>query len=435
MNDHRRFYFHRNRKSRSLLDQKPRFHSGKNKKRGALLCAVFTIIFSGALILQGTNASAEELTNDYIKERQEQIEQAQQEKAEISSKISDVESIKEKLEADKDDLETYVQNLDQELSDIQANIDELSNKIDEKEEEIAQTEEELEEAEAQQQQQYEDMKSRIGYIYEKGDVNYLEILASAGSFSDLMNKAAYVDALSSYDHQKLEEYKQQVELVRTTKEALEEEKDTLDTAKQAQEEEQASKEALQQEREAQVAQLEDQIGDQQETLEQYQAAAAAQDSTISALEQQVAAEKQRLSEQQKAEQKTYSGGQFVWPAPSYTYISSEFGYRVHPIYGYTRFHSGLDMAAPSGSPILAAADGTVVGASYNSSMGNYVMIDHGNGLYTIYMHASALYVTVGQSVSAGEQIAAVGSTGASTGPHLHFSVRLNGQYVDPRNYL
>ena len=435
MNDHGRSYFHRDPKSRSLLDHKPWFHSCKNKKRGALLCAVFTIVFSGAMILQGTNARAEELTNDYIKQRQEQIKQAQEEKEEISSKISDAESVKQKLESDKSDLETYVQDLDKELSDIQSKIEELSDKIDEKEKEITQTEEELEKAQAQQDQQYEDMKSRIGYIYEKGNVNYLDILASAGSFSDLMNKAAYVDALSSYDHQKLEEFKQQVDLVRTTKEALEQEKDTLDTAKDAQEKEQASKEALQKEREAQVAQLEDQIGDQQQTLEQYQAAAAAQDSTISALEQQVAAEKQRLSEQQKAEQKTYSGGAFVWPAPSYTYISSEFGYRVHPIYGYTRFHSGLDMAAPAGSPILAAADGTVVGASYNSSMGNYVMIDHGGGLYTIYMHASALYVSVGQSVSAGDQIAAVGSTGASTGPHLHFSVRLNGQYVDPRNYL
>ena len=93
------------------------------------------------------------------------------------------------------------------------------------------------------------------------------------------------------------------------------------------------------------------------------------------------------------------------------------------------------MAAPSGSSILAAADGTVVAATYNATMGNYVMIDHGNGLYTIYMHASALYVSSGQSVSAGSTIAAVGSTGRSTGAHLHFSVRQNGSYVSPWNYL
>ena len=147
----------------------------------------------------------------------------------------------------------------------------------------------------------------------------------------------------------------------------------------------------------------------------------------------MAADKQTLAAQQQ--QKQYSGGAFTWPCPSYTYISSDFGYRIHPISGVEKFHSGIDMAAPYGSAILAAADGTVVSAGYSSSMGNYVMINHGGGLYTIYMHASALYVSSGQSVSAGEQIAAVGSTGNSTGPHLHFSVRLSGSYVSPWNYL
>lgn len=100
-----------------------------------------------------------------------------------------------------------------------------------------------------------------------------------------------------------------------------------------------------------------------------------------------------------------------------------------------QFHNGVDMAAPNGSPILAAYSGTVVAAAYNGSMGNYIMIDHGDDLYTIYMHASALYVSKGAQVSRGDQIGAVGSTGRSTGPHLHFSVRLNGSYVSPWNYI
>ena len=108
---------------------------------------------------------------------------------------------------------------------------------------------------------------------------------------------------------------------------------------------------------------------------------------------------------------------------------------MHPTLKVEKFHNGLDMAAPGGSPILAAYNGKVVAADYSSSMGNYIMIDHGGGLYTIYMHASALYVSKGKEVSKGEKIAAVGSTGRSTGNHLHFGVRLNGQYVNPRNYL
>ena len=150
------------------------------------------------------------------------------------------------------------------------------------------------------------------------------------------------------------------------------------------------------------------------------------------MEQAVAEEKKKLAE---ANRRRYDGGVFKWPAPSYTRISDDYGARIHPILKTQQFHNGVDMAAPSGSPILAAYDGEVIAATYNGSMGNYVMIDHGDNLYTIYMHASALYVSKGQTVARGEKIAAVGSTGRSTGPHLHFSVRLNGSYVSPWNYL
>ena len=146
----------------------------------------------------------------------------------------------------------------------------------------------------------------------------------------------------------------------------------------------------------------------------------------------MAEEKAKLAAEQG---RRYDGGIFTWPAPSYTRISDDYGTRIHPILGVQQFHNGIDMAAPGGSPILAAYDGTVVAAAYSNSMGNYIMIDHGDSLYTIYMHASALYVSKGQEVSKGQKIAAVGSTGRSTGNHLHFSVRKNGSYVSPWSYL
>lgn len=123
------------------------------------------------------------------------------------------------------------------------------------------------------------------------------------------------------------------------------------------------------------------------------------------------------------------------PCPSSYGITSPFGYRNAPTQGASSYHQGVDFGASTGSPIVAAASGTVTVATYSESAGNYVTISHGNGLYTVYMHASALYVKAGQKVSAGEQIAAVGSTGYSTGPHLHFGVMQNGTYVDPMNYL
>ena len=155
---------------------------------------------------------------------------------------------------------------------------------------------------------------------------------------------------------------------------------------------------------------------------------------IKAMEDLVAAQKAELAKENKAA-RTYDGGMFAWPAPSYTRISDDYGNRMHPTLHVQQFHNGIDLASPGGSPILAAYDGTVVSAAYSSTMGNYVMLDHGDNLYTIYMHASALYVSKGENVVKGQKIAAVGSTGRSTGNHLHFSVRLNGSYVSPWNYL
>ena len=132
---------------------------------------------------------------------------------------------------------------------------------------------------------------------------------------------------------------------------------------------------------------------------------------------------------------SYSGEKLTWPCPSYTRISSEFGWRIHPTLGVNKFHNGVDMAAPKGTNILAAYSGEVVDATYNSSMGNYVLLNHGNGFYTIYMHASKLCVSPGDIVVEGEKIAEVGSTGRSTGPHLHFGVRKDGEYVNPMDYL
>ena len=116
-------------------------------------------------------------------------------------------------------------------------------------------------------------------------------------------------------------------------------------------------------------------------------------------------------------------------------VSDDYGMRIHPTLGVEQFHNGVDFASPKGTAIYAAYDGTVVAAAYSATMGNYVMIDHGSGLYTIYMHASALYVEKDEIVVRGEKIAAVGSTGRSTGNHLHFSVRLNGSYTSPWNYI
>ena len=276
------------------------------------------------------------------------------------------------------------------------------------------------------------MKKRIKFMYEKGQVMYVELLFGASNFADMLNKAEYIEQLSAYDRQKLEEYIANEQLIQLTKEALEEEKETLEEAKAEVETEEANMQDLLNDKNTELANVNSDIKNKEAAIAEYEAQIAEENETIAALEKAVEADKAALEAQNR---RTYDGGMFAWPCPSYTRISDDYGMRMHPTLGINKMHNGIDLAAPSGSDILAAYDGTVVAASYSSTMGNYIMIDHGSGLYTIYMHASKLYVSTGTSVTKGQTIAAVGTTGRSTGNHLHFGVRLNGAYVSPWNYL
>ena len=394
-----------------------------------LLCLLMVTGIAGTY---ETSAYASELTNESIKKKEEEISKAKEEKKALQSGLTNVKELKKQLETSKANLTNYVAELDANLVTIQAKIDELKTLITEKEEQITQKTKELEEALAVQQAQYEAMKSRIKFMYEKGDMLYMELVFSAESFGEMLNKADYIEMLSSYDRKMLDEYVAYAEYVALCKESLEEEKTVLDEAKATVEEEEASLTALISVKEQEIYNVSSDIKNKEQAIKEYEADIAAQDETIKALEAAVAEERRRLAAEQG---RKYDGGVFAWPAPSYTRISDDYGTRTHPILGIQQFHNGVDMAAPGGSPILAAYDGKVVAADYNSSMGNYIMIDHGDGLYTIYMHASALYVSKGTEVTKGQKIAAVGSTGRSTGNHLHFSVRLNGSYVNPWQYL
>ena len=394
---------------------------------------VVCILLSAAIVFAFTSSEpAYAVTNESIRQKEAEIAQAKEEVKSLKSNLTDVEALKAELEKSKNDLTAYVTKLDNELSDIQEKIAQYNTLISEKEQQIAETTEDLNLAIKQQEDQYEAMKKRIKFMYERGDTFYMEMLFSSSSLSDLVNKADYIEALSRYDRDKLEEYVQIKEMVQLCKEELEAEKEVLDEAKLAVEAEEANVSALIKEKEAQIYSVSSDISSKEEAIREYEAMIAQENEEIAALEKAVAEEKARLEAENA---RIYNGGMFTWPCPSYTRISDEYGNRMHPILGVQQFHNGLDMAAPGGSAILAAYDGDVVAAAYSSSMGNYIMIDHGSGLYTIYMHCSALYVSTGQAVTKGQNIAAVGSTGRSTGNHLHFSVRLNGNYVSPWNYL
>ena len=278
------------------------------------------------------------------------------------------------------------------------------------------------------------MASHIKFIYENGSSYYLTMLLNAESIGDLLNKSEYVNALASYDRERLENFVLTRQMVELLKAELEVDKQYLEEAKAAVEIEQNNLETLITQKSNEITSYENNIANKEQAIKEYEAEQAAQDELIAATEAAIAEEKKKIIANSGIVLK-YDGGVFKFPLASYTRISDDYGYRIHPILGVQQFHNGVDFAAPKGTAIYAAYDGVVVAATYSSTMGNYVMIDHGDGLFTIYMHASALYVSKGDIVVRGETIAAVGSTGRSTGNHLHFSVRQNGEYVSPWNFL
>lgn len=405
-----------------------------SKRRKTAIIAAISLAAALLFSENNTPVSRAEITSDSIEEKQQQISQAENEKKQLQSNLTDIKKLKEELEKSKDNLQAYVVQLDGNLASVESKITELTTQIESREKDIETTTAELNAAVETEKTQYEAMKIRIQCMYESGDSYFLEILLGADSFADMLNRAEYFEQVNAYDRKMLEQYVLNRQLIELCKKNLEEEKAVLDQARAAQKQEQENLEELIGMKEQQITAFESDISNREAAIKEYEDEIAAQTELIGQLEAAVAEEKRKLLAE-SGEVITYDGGVFKWPAPSYTKISSEYGNRMHPTLGVPLFHNGVDMAAPSGSKILAAYDGKVVASDYSATMGNYIMIDHGDGLYTIYMHASALYVSKDDIVIKGEHIAAVGSTGRSTGPHLHFSVRLNGSYVSPWNYL
>ena len=405
----------------------------KNKKLLALFC-VFCLLLS----LRGSGVHAEggleSITSESIEQKKNQIANSKDEKKALQSNLSNAKAMKQELESLRNDTAAYITKIDGQIAEIQANIEDYRQRITDKAREIVEMTAELDQAISVQNAQYEAMKQRIRFMYERGDTFYLELMFEAKSFGDMLTKANYIERLTTYDRHKLEEYKQVTEWTRLCKETLEAEKEVLDEAEAALEAEEASLQEMLHDKEVQLASYKQQILSKEEDIQAYEAEIAARDKLIASLETEITEEQKRIW-RERGFTLEYDGSKFTWPAPSYVAITDDFGYRTDPITHRTSYHNGIDMGAPGGSPILAAFDGVVVAAAKDWSMGNYIMINHGKGIYTVYMHASKLLVQKDDVVKRGDKIALVGTTGRSTGNHLHFSVRLNGQYVSPWPYL
>lgn len=386
------------------------------------------LVLAAGIPIQASSASTEKVTEDAAPTKS--LQEAQDEKAQLEKALKEAQGTIEDLKDSKGDIESKVTELNQQLIDISARITDLENQLTAKSEDIQETKDELAGAKEREAQQYADMKVRIQFMYENRQTSYLEALLSSRNISEFLNSADYIAQIQSYDRQKLTEYQDTVESIVNLEAQLEQEYTDLEALKSTVESNKATVAAMMRQKESELADISGDIEDAQSDADYYAAEIQAQEELIAAI---------KRAEAEKAaagvEEHPYTGGAFRWPCPSSTRVTSDYGTRVSPMSGASSNHKGIDIGASAGADIIAAADGTVTAASYSSAAGNYVMIDHGGGLYTVYMHASSLLVSPGQTVSAGDVIAKVGSTGISTGSHLHFGVSLNGSYVSPWSYL
>lgn len=285
--------------------------------------------------------------------------------------------------------------------------------------------EEARQAQADADAQLVTYKSHLRNMEEQGMFNfYLSLIFGARSFSELISRIDMISEIMEYDKQTEENYKEARDFALELKAEYEATKAEL-TAKE--EELQAEIDRLQaelQEAQERINALQKSINDQKAIVDAY-----AND------EKNIQAQIDQMKEQLKKQNTVVAAGSYAWPCPSCYTITSNYGYRYLELYGYTRLHAGTDIGAQYGAEVTAAAAGNVTIATYGGGYGNYVMISHADGSATLYGHMSSLAVSAGQTVNQGDVIGYVGSTGNSTGPHLHFEVRINGSAVDPMQFF
>jgi len=378
----------------------------------ALLTLSLLVSFAAPLLTARADTVSQLETQ--LKEAQRSREAAEAGLAEVKGEISNAEASRK--------------TLDQDIAKLEAELYTLSLQIAENEENIALLTEELDKA-VEAATNYENtFKDRVRVMYERSNVSFLSILFGAESFSDLLKRVETVSQIVEYDRSVLDRMAENQAQIEAKKLAVEESNAMVQLNRDIQ----ASKKA---ELDANRAALDTVISKLESDEEAYRATLDAADAAEEALRAEIRALTQTSTPTPSQPQVTDSGGRFCWPTPSTTYITSPFGTRFHPVQKRNKTHTGIDIGAGHGASIVAAESGTVLRAGWNSGYGNYVVIDHGSGVQTLYGHCSALTVKTGQSVSRGQQIALVGSTGVSTGPHLHFEVLINGSYTDPMSYF
>ncbi len=350
--------------------------------------------------------------------------------------LDDLQIEKSNLESDIESSNEQIQFIESELTSTVAEIASINQQIIDKEMEIetltaqeddlliyiAKAEYELEESNKRYEKQKDLLETRLIAMYETGDLSYLDLLFNSKSISEFLSNYFLIEEIAKADTELLETVEAERIYNKKLKEALETKKLILIASRETREKNAIALENMGIIKNSILKKLSEEELALHQKIEEYQKQIAEIETEIRLLALANIGEE-------------YVGGTMAWPVPGYTRITSQFGMRTHPITGVYKLHTGVDIGAPMGAQFIAANDGIVTYAGWNTAYGNMVIVDHGGGITTLYAHGSEILVSVGDTIYQGHPVLKVGSTGYSTGPHAHFEVRINGDYVEPLDYI
>ena len=350
-----------------------------------------------------------------LTELQEQSNQITQALDETNNRLQAVQEQISTNMQELQDLDNQIAQSQEEINTINTNINDLMKQIKENQEKLSKTQKEFNDIQGL-------LDARLINMYEAPKLEFLQVVLESKNVTEFLSTYYAMKELAEYDKQLLDKVKKQKEDIETTKKILAEKKQQVIEKKQTQQKKTQVLANTKTMRQYYISKLSTEEQELQSKIDEY-------NNQMSAIETEI---KLMALNSISAD---YIGGAMNWPIPGYTTITSQYGMRVHPITGAYKLHTGTDIGAPMGADFVASAKGVVTKATLNPAYGNMVIIDHGGGVQTLYAHGSQILVQVGQEVEAGTPVLKVGSTGYSTGPHAHFEIRINGQTVNPLDYL
>ncbi|MFF2890009.1 murein hydrolase activator EnvC family protein [Paenibacillus sp. NPDC057967] len=394
------------------------------------ILAVFVLQPSGGSEVKA--ASLSQIEKD-IKAANQQIKEAERKAANAAKDAKNAEAQKLTISSKKETLQSEISALNKEIDKVAIALTKKQGEKKAKQEELVQTGVELEEAIIRVEEREALLETRMRMMYSNGFVSYMDVLFSATSFTDFLDRFDALQTILSSDRDILTAHKKDQALVEEKKADIEEQYAELEALYHELELQQADLVKKEADKEVLVASYNENLTQLSETLEMLEVISEEQEKLLV----QLAAKVSKLNAEKNRIKNPYTGGKLGMPIQGKIRVTSSFGTRTHPITGKKHTHTGIDFGAPQGTAIYAAESGVVIVSQLWSGYGNCIIIDHGNGLWTLYGHIrnGGLLVDVGDQIKKGQKIAEVGSTGNSTGPHLHFEVRKNEVPVNPSGYL